>query len=162
MGYNKKKKPSEEMETDPVGELIVGKTNNVIRISDIPTFQNNCICTDPENIKLIKAFEKTARNSLEYKNYFYYLKHNMDFRQCAYLPYIRTGIGEIHIELHHSPFTLFDITKIVVCKHIEEFGFDKIIISIYKTIIDGNSFDILKSIKEKLIYAYIKIYNNKT
>lgn len=123
MGYSKKKKPSEEMESDPVGELIVGKTNNIIRVSEIPEFQNNCICTDPENTKLIKAFEKTARNSLEYKNYFYYLKHNMDFTQCAYLPFVRTGIGDIHIELHHALFTLFDITKIVVCKHIEEFGF---------------------------------------
>ena len=40
--------------------------------------------------------------------------------------------------------------------NIEEFGFDKIIISIYKTIIDGNSFGILKTIKEKLMDAYIR------
>lgn len=40
--------------------------------------------------------------------------------------------------------------------NIEEFGFDKIIISIYKTIVDGNSFEILKSIKEKLTEAIIK------
>jgi len=124
MGYNKKKKPSEEnIDSEPVGELIEGKTNNIIRVSEIPTFQNNCICTDPENTKLVKAFEKMARNSLEYKNYFYYLKHNMDFRNCAYLPHIRTGIGDIHIELHHAIFTLFDITKVVICKHIEDHGY---------------------------------------
>ena len=40
--------------------------------------------------------------------------------------------------------------------NIEEFGFDKIIISIYKTIVDGNSFEILKSIKEKLTETIIK------
>ena len=40
--------------------------------------------------------------------------------------------------------------------NIEEFGFDKIIISIYKTIVDGNSFEILQSIKEKLTEAIIK------
>ena len=40
--------------------------------------------------------------------------------------------------------------------NVGEFGFDKIIISIYKTIVDGNSFEILKSIKEKLTEAIIK------
>ena len=117
------KRPSEEPESDPVGELIVGSRANVIKIASIPEFHNGCRCTDPENTKIVKAFERMARNSLEYKNYFYYLKHNLDMSRCSYLPFIRTGIGDIHIELHHSPFTMFDITKAVVSRQIEDHGY---------------------------------------
>ena len=117
------KKPSEESEIEPVGELIIGTHRNVIKIESIPEFHNNCRCTDSENIKLIKSFERMARTSLEYKNYFYYLKHNLDMKRCSYLPLIHTGLGDIRIELHHSPFTMFDITKAVVCHQISDHGY---------------------------------------
>lgn len=119
MKKNFKKKDDE---SEPIGELVVGTKVNVLKISEIPNFVNNCKCSDISDTTCIKKFEKIARNSLEYRKYFKYLKQNLDMSRCTYLPNITAGTGGLHIELHHSPFTMFDITKAVVARHIEEYG----------------------------------------
>lgn len=115
-------KKHEEDTNEPVGELIEYNNINYIHIDEIPPFQNNTVLTDINNDKLIKKIEKEARNSLEYKNYFRYLKENLDMKRCSYLPNITSAISNLNVELHHCPYTLFDITKVVCNKLILQKG----------------------------------------
>lgn len=118
--FNAKK--AHEEESEPIGQLIVGKKTNILKIEAIPNFINNCVLTDLDDTNCIKKFVKFARSSNEYQRYFRYLKQNLDMTRCSYLPYVTTGLGGLHIELHHSPFTMFDITKAVCARCLEEYG----------------------------------------
>lgn len=67
--------------------------------------------------KYVKDIEYTVRGSFEYQRAIRFLKDYMDMKQCAFLQHV-TGKEEhkMHIEVHHTPFTLFDITLIVIAK----------------------------------------------
>ncbi len=119
----KKFKRNADDEERLVGELVETSTVNYIKVTDsIPAFQNNTIVTDSTDTKAIKAIERLIRGSLEYRNYFQYLKNNLDMRRCTYLPNLQTGLYSMHIELHHTPFTLYDLTETVVIRHIQDHG----------------------------------------
>jgi hypothetical protein len=62
--------------------------------------------------KLIKNIEKIVRNSLEYRNYIKFLKTELKLNSCTLLKNFNTDI--VNIELHHYPFTLYDITEIIL------------------------------------------------
>lgn len=64
--------------------------------------------------KFIRYVETMARHSMELKNYIEFLKENVDMQSCAILNGVEMGMARI--ELHHFPFTLFDIARIVVDK----------------------------------------------
>ena len=54
---------------------------------------------------------------MEYKEYIRFLKRNTDFRRCTILKGLNTNNGKRYsIELHHEPFTLFDIVETVLNK----------------------------------------------
>ena len=63
-------------------------------------------------IKYIKYLEKMARGSQELRWYINFLKENTDMEKCR----IISGVSstEASIELHHFPFSLFDITRIIL------------------------------------------------
>ena len=70
--------------------------------------------------KFIKTCETVIRKSMEYKDYIKFLRENMDMDQCIILSNLKNGNGKkYHIEIHHEPFTLFDIVETVITKRLE-------------------------------------------
>ncbi len=65
------------------------------------------------NDKLIKNIEKICRNSYEYKQYINYLKDELDLKTCTIIDTININDLYVGLEFHHTPFTLYDICKIV-------------------------------------------------
>lgn len=77
--------------------------------------------TDRDKEKFIKRIENVIRSSMEYRDYIAYLKEYVNMNQCAFFNNIENAQGSrVRIEVHHEPFTLFDIVKVVVNKFIEE------------------------------------------
>lgn len=70
-------------------------------------------------VKLVKFIEKLIRNSFEYREFVSFLRDAAGMDHCAFHSKISNRDSfKIKIELHHSPFTLYDITSIVLEKHI--------------------------------------------
>lgn len=62
--------------------------------------------------KYIKKAERLIRNSIEYKDYISFLKDEIDMNQCALLSNLTRE--DVSLEIHHAPFTLYDLTSIVL------------------------------------------------
>ena len=70
--------------------------------------------------KYIKTCENVIRKSMEYKDYIKFLRDNMDMDECIILSNLKSENGKkYHIEIHHEPFTLFDIVETVITKRLE-------------------------------------------
>lgn len=77
------------------------------------------ILTLKDKVKAIKTIETIVRGSLEYKDYIKFLKENIDMTKCTYFNKVgNDNQRRISIEIHHEPFTLYDITQIVMDKHL--------------------------------------------
>lgn len=113
----------EQEAPDPIGQLIVRKDMNIIQIDQIPDFINEVRLRNIEDTKRIKKIEALARGSFEYDRYMRYLKTNLNMNKCSYFSEISNTTTSLKIEIHHSPFTLFDITCAVANKHIIDHGF---------------------------------------
>ena len=61
--------------------------------------------------KMIKKIEKVVRNSYEYREYVKFLKEEIDMNECSFFKGLTRD--DVRIEIHHAPFTLYDITSIV-------------------------------------------------
>jgi len=78
------------------------------------------ILTDEKRFnKFIKSIESIVRKSLECKEFIKYLKEELKMDHCYFLKNIQLS-KVVSLELHHTPFTLFDIVKIVASKMITE------------------------------------------
>lgn len=74
------------------------------------TFNNS-----KDKTKFIKRCERLIRSSMEYRDYISYLKEYVDMNHCAFFNNVENGNGSrVRIEIHHEPFTLYDITNVVV------------------------------------------------
>jgi len=62
--------------------------------------------------KYVKYLEKLVRASMELRDYLSFLKENAEMNDCA----IFAGVTreDCRIEIHHFPFSLFDITRIIL------------------------------------------------
>ena len=74
--------------------------------------------------KFISRVEKIIRSSKEYRDYIQFLKEHIGLDKCIFFQNITNG-GEnkrsrISIELHHEPFTLYDIVNVVLTKYQDE------------------------------------------
>jgi len=70
--------------------------------------------------KVIKNVESMVRRSGEYSRYISILLSNYpELSSCAFLSNIPEE-STITLELHHHPFTLYDIVQTVIIKHIKE------------------------------------------
>lgn len=78
------------------------------------------IMNEKEKVKLIKTIERVARSSMEYRQYIKFLKDEIDMTKCTYFNGVNNKTKRVSIEIHHEPFTLFDITQMVVDKTLDE------------------------------------------
>lgn len=96
-----------------------GNQLQVLKIDNIPEYDIKTydIYSDKEFKKYIQNVEKEVRGSMEYKRAIQYIKNFMGTNESTFMEDIeqRPG-GKIHIEQHHSPFTLADISLIVFNK----------------------------------------------
>ena len=75
--------------------------------------------SDKDKAKFIKKLERICRSSLEYKEFISYLINNVGMEFCSFFNNVNMDLGKrIKIEIHHEPFTLFDIASIVLEKFI--------------------------------------------
>lgn len=90
-----------------------------IHLDELPVRPNPKYTTPKDQKKFIKSVENIIRSSLEYKAYIRFLKDNLDMNRCAIFKNIKSGDGKRYrIEIHHEPFTLFDIVESVIEKRI--------------------------------------------
>lgn len=79
------------------------------------------VMNDRDKVKLIKSVETIVRSSLEYKQYIKFLKDEIDMTCCTFFNNVTRETGsKVKLEVHHEPFTLFDITGIICEKFIGE------------------------------------------
>lgn len=72
---------------------------------------------DKQRFKYISTIEKLCRSSLEYKDLIDYLKTSLDMNFCSFFHKVNRrnfGKARIRIEIHHEPFTLYDVVAIVL------------------------------------------------
>ena len=95
---------------------------NVMKLKDLPKeYRFPTILTDKDKIKNIKKIEMVVRSSLEYKDYIKYLREYANMHKCHFFKDVeKESNKKISIEVHHEPFTLYDITQIVLEKWIDE------------------------------------------
>lgn len=92
------------------------------KINDVQKASRNIIImNDKDKIKMIKTVERIARSSQEYRQYIQFLRDEIDMTQCSFFNNMSNKESKrIGIEIHHEPFTLFDITQVVLEKWIAE------------------------------------------
>lgn len=95
---------------------------NITKLKDLEKeYRFPPILTDKHKVKNIKKIESVIRSSLEYREYIKYLITHMNMDKCHFLPKVKKENGKrITIEIHHEPFTLYDITQIVFEKWLNE------------------------------------------
>lgn len=106
---------------DPDNITLVQKNPlSIITLPDIPIFDALVWdFDDPKELrKYFSAIESEIRSSFEYREMIYFIKTNYDMDQCAFIKCDPTDGYNIRIEIHHSPFTLFDIVVIVYRKRL--------------------------------------------
>ncbi len=96
---------------------------NIIEITDDLVYVNSDVAeklfyttdqfeTDKAKISFIKTVEKTIRGSVEYRRFIKYIKEELELTNCTVLSGIDST--EVKIEMHHTPFTLFDLVEIIL------------------------------------------------
>ena len=104
---------------DPDSIIIPDKNdNNKIRLNQVPEFDFQVwdLEDDKELKKYFKTIEREVRASYEYRTMIRYLKDNMNMAQCSFIKVSNEDNYNIKIEIHHYPFTLYDIVEIVYKK----------------------------------------------
>lgn len=107
-----------------MGELVEYKSpeyenSKLLIINDLEpcTKETYDLYDEKEFKKYINDIERIVRNSREYKVYIQYLRNYMDMNTSLFSPNVTNSqTTKIKIEIHHTPFTLFDITMTVFNK----------------------------------------------
>lgn len=69
--------------------------------------------------KFIIDVKGDCRGSFEYQQYMKYLKDNLDMNKCSFFKNVSgENTRRVKIEIHHDPFTIEDIIRIVVRKRL--------------------------------------------
>ena len=104
---------------DPDGIMLPQQnTQTTIKFGNIPEFDfiTYDLEDDKEFSKYLKDIEKEIRGSFEYKHMINYLRDYMGMDQCSFIQVSNKDNYNVKIEIHHYPFTLFDIVQIVYRK----------------------------------------------
>lgn len=106
---------------DPDNIILAEKnTNNKLKLNNIPEcdFLIWDFDDDKELKKYYKTIESEIRKSFEYRDMVQYLKDNYGMDQCSFIKVSNKDNFNIKIEIHHYPFTLYDIVLIIYRKRI--------------------------------------------
>lgn len=93
----------------------------VLAFDSIPQYETETydIYSDKDFKKFINDVEAQVRKSIEYKRCIQFLKDNMGMNESPFMEGVSSKDSpKVKIELHHSPFTLFDIALIVFNKRL--------------------------------------------
>lgn len=106
---------------DPDNIIIAEKNNNnILKLNNIPEY--DFLVWDLEDDKELKKFyatiEKEIRGSFEYREMIQYLRNNYNMNECSFIKVSNKDNFNIKIEIHHYPFTLYDVVLIVYRKRI--------------------------------------------
>lgn len=98
------------------------KTKTIdIHVTELPERRVHVLKTNRDRDKLIKQCEKIIRGSLEYKDYIQTCRLDYGMTNCAILPSVARNSGKKYtIEIHHEPFTLYDIVDLEIIRREEE------------------------------------------
>lgn len=84
-----------------------------IELPDFDMEEYNIFDKDEFN-QYLDAIEKVVRTSFEYKQFIKFLRNNINMNQCSFFENVNNiDTYKVKIEIHHSPFTLYDITYMV-------------------------------------------------
>jgi hypothetical protein len=72
--------------------------------------------------KILKYLTITARKLPEFRNFMQFVKTNLDVNHCSFFQEYSMPNG-FTIELHHHPFSLYDICEAVAMKYMEKQGY---------------------------------------
>ena len=107
---------------DPDNLELVTSTNknNIIKLDNIPEFDYLIWDLDNEKSfkKYIQTIEREIRQSYEYKEFIQYIKDNYDMHRCSFLKVSDNDEIDTSLNIHHSPFTLYDLVNIVYRKRV--------------------------------------------
>ena len=93
----------------------------VLKLSEVPEYdiEDYDLMDEKDREKYIKDLERIVRNSFEYRRFIAYLRENMDMNECAIMENVSNKDNyKVKIEIHHSPFTLYDICTTVLNKRL--------------------------------------------
>ena len=94
--------------------------HNILKFKDIPEY--DFITYDLDDEKQLKRYysniEREIRHSFEYRRMIKYLKEYMGMDNCSFIQVSSRDSYNIIIEIHHYPFSLYDVVNIVYKKRI--------------------------------------------
>lgn len=93
--------------------------SKIIRLENVPYYDEKeyDLFDEKDFNKFIKDVERRVRNSIEYRELIAYLKQNGGMNNCAIFKNVTAGPkSKIKIEVHHAPFTLYEIAMAVYSK----------------------------------------------
>ena len=113
-------KPSEK-DIESEGAALTPDKDGIIRIDEIPDpgFDMKYFDFDEKEIKRV---ETEIRRSFEYRGLIQFIKQNLNINHCSFYEDYSMKNG-LTIEIHHSPYTLYDITEAVMAKSMKNKGF---------------------------------------
>lgn len=98
-----------------------GERVNILKIENMPEFDiEDYDFFDPKDMnKFISDVERGVRTSFEYRNFINFVRENMDMNKCSFYENVNNiDTFKISIELHHEPFSLYDMCVIVYNKRV--------------------------------------------
>lgn len=76
---------------------------------------------EKSRVKFVKKVERIVRNSLEYRELIAYLHSGLGMNYCQFFNNVSKDLSpKVGIEIHHIPFSLFDIVSIILKKYEKE------------------------------------------
>lgn len=100
---------------------LLPKPIDTITINTLPDYcMQDWDLTDSKQLhKFFDTVERIVRQSHSYKKLINFLREHVDMNCCSFYKNINNiDTKSIHIEIHHEPFTLFDIVNIVYFKRL--------------------------------------------
>lgn len=101
--------------------IVLPKPVETIQLTNIPEyFIQDWDLSDSKHLtKFFDTIERIVRQSHSYKKLINFLREHVDINCCSFYKNINNiDTNSIHIEIHHEPFTLFDIVNIVYSKRL--------------------------------------------
>lgn len=92
-----------------------------IKLNTLPAyFMQDWDLSDSKQLhKFFYNIERIVRQSHAYKKFINFLREHVDLNCCSFYKNINNiDTNSIHIEIHHEPFTLFDIVNIIYNKRL--------------------------------------------